>query len=158
MPDSDKESFSKLVGNDYQPVDIHDIEVENRQLVIDLILDNQKSYMLGMDDLIIPEDKPLYEHQDCSSCKKCYSSSKKNFKYKHNSDIHRCKIWNCMIIKENIKCSFYKPVMITGTNQLIMNTIKLAYPKSIRADSFSEFEIKKNSINEERYKNVGENK
>jgi len=117
--------------------------LENRQFVIDLVLDNQKSYMLGMDDLIIPEDKPLYEHQDCSSCEKCYSSSKKNFKYKHNGDIYRCKIWNCKIIKENIKCSFYKPVMVTGTSQLMMNTIRLAYPKPMRADSFSEFEIKK---------------
>lgn len=129
---------------------MHDNMVHEQQFVIDSILDNQKSYMLGMDDLTIPEDKPLSEHQDCSSCENCYSSSKKNFKYKHNGDIHRCKIWNCKIIKENIKCSFYKPVMVTGTSQLMMNTIRLAYPKPMHADSFSEFEIKKNSIKEER--------
>lgn len=107
---------------------------------IDLVLNNQEAFMLGM-DIKIPEDKPLYDQEDCSSCEHCYKSNKKNFKYKHNGNLYRCEIWNHMLIKENIKCQFYRQIIISGLQQLIMNTVRLAYPKSVSANSFSEFEI-----------------
>ena len=114
--------------------------MKDKKTVIDLVLSNQEAFMLGMDNIKIPKDKPLYDQEDCSSCEHCYKSSKKNFKYKHNGNIYRCKIWNHMLIKENIKCQFYKQIIVSGLQQLIMNTVRLAYPKSLSANSFSEFE------------------
>ena len=105
---------------------------------INKILMNQKNYMDSIGELEIPEDKVLSEIQDCSSCLNCFNSSKKKVKYIYYDAVRRCKIWNNMIIEENIKCDFYKPIMVSGIQQLMMLTIRRAYPNTIASNLVEE--------------------
>ena len=82
--------------------------------------------------MYIPEDKPLYDFQDCKSCTNSFPSNTKNKKFACNGVVLRCKVWNNIITKN--KCEFYSPIMVTGIQQLMFGLIRQVYPQTIRSD------------------------
>jgi hypothetical protein len=100
--------------------------------IIEKLLENQAKFMRDHDGSVpeIPEAKPLYPGvESCKSCERCFPSNRKNIKYASHGDVRRCKVWGNMIIKDEIKCDFYSPIMISGFTQIVMETMKLVYPQ-----------------------------
>ena len=94
-----------------------------------------------LDPISIPDDKPLFPGEEtCKSCTHKFLSNKKKIKYTGANIANRCKVWNNMIIKDEIKCEFYSPIKISGLQQLMFSTIRLAYP-SIVAKEYKEFTL-----------------
>ena len=108
------------------------------------ILANQEVHMNEhlLDPIDIPNDKPLYpDVQTCKSCNYKFLSNKKKVKYNGHDIVDRCHVWNNMIIKNEIKCEFYSPIMVSGLQQLMFKMIRLAYPSTIVAKEFKEYSL-----------------
>jgi hypothetical protein len=95
-----------------------------KQKNLETILENQRKFLgESAREIVIPPSKRIGDRDVCKFCSNYVpiGSNLKKF---------GCYVWNYRPYVEDFSCEFYDPQMISGLNQLMMDLVKEAYPKS----------------------------